>query len=466
MVGVRRWALVLVAALVVQLGAVGVAAGQTVSYGPTTFGWPAAPCAPVVTLEAAYVPQQSTTLGERIQMTVRLVTYDAGACPNGPPTMLAGFVNKDGALEGGGINFGTSKDGLFIFDPAVPARVGPYEHAPDPAYWGIRPYNGSTWDVRDERLIGPYSKSPPVAPAPAACADGQVQKEEAPAFGGYGGGGDWGTSWGTGAGSGSVSGDRSWGFAFWWDGQTYRRFIESEANTLASGWGGYGGGGDWGTSSGSSSGESAWILACDQDGDGQPDPPAGAESGTTAKPATYVQAPPAPAPTAPTAKAGCDFGVTSPSSWLCGLGGLWQGIADALGRILAFLAGLPGLFLRLFVPAPGFTEGKVAGIRDQWRGSGPGAYLDAFSGLSVAVGDVGAQAAGCKGPRLAAAPGGYQIELHPLNACPGTVLGRVAPVVRVLLLIGLYLGGAIVAARVLAGSFGLQLPAFGERAQT
>lgn len=119
-----------------------------------------------------------------------------------------------------------------------------------------------------------------------------------------------------------------------------------------------------------------------------------------------------------------------------------------------------------FVPSPGFVSGKVAGVRDTWAASGPASYLGAFGGLVVAVGDIGDQAAGCKGPRLHVEPGGYVLDLYPLDACPGTVLGRVAPVVRVLLLIGLYLGGAIVAARVLAGSLGLQLPSFGERAQT
>jgi hypothetical protein len=116
-----------------------------------------------------------------------------------------------------------------------------------------------------------------------------------------------------------------------------------------------------------------------------------------------------------------------------------------------------------FVPRQSHVDAQVAQVRGAWTGTGPANYLDAAGGVVTAVGGIGAGAGGCQGPALSWAGSGVfpGFTVYPLNGCPGTVLGdRIAPVFRVLVLIGLYVGGAWVAARIVASSMGLQLPAW------
>lgn len=120
----------------------------------------------------------------------------------------------------------------------------------------------------------------------------------------------------------------------------------------------------------------------------------------------------------------------------------------------------------LFIPRSGFAEGKLDGVKTKFSTSGPGAYMTAFGGVGGAVAEIGKQAAGCGGPSFTVNLYKKPYTLKPLNACPGAILAPIAPVVRVLLLIGLYLGAATVAARVLAASFGLSLPSFGDGSRT
>jgi hypothetical protein len=117
-----------------------------------------------------------------------------------------------------------------------------------------------------------------------------------------------------------------------------------------------------------------------------------------------------------------------------------------------------------FVPSPGSVEASQTQVKDAWANTGPAQYVGSMGAVFTAVGSVGDGAsAGCEGPELKWSGSGPfgPISLRPLNGCPGTILGdKIAPVFRAVVLVGLYVGGAWVAARILSSSFGLQLPSW------
>jgi hypothetical protein len=112
-----------------------------------------------------------------------------------------------------------------------------------------------------------------------------------------------------------------------------------------------------------------------------------------------------------------------------------------------------------FVPPAGSFEANVSQVSGSWNASAPGAYLGGFGTMVGSFGTLGNGASGCLGPALTIEPLSLQ-EIHPISACEPP-MSQVAMVVRLSLTLLVYVGAAIIAARVLAASFGLMLPAFG-----
>jgi hypothetical protein len=111
-----------------------------------------------------------------------------------------------------------------------------------------------------------------------------------------------------------------------------------------------------------------------------------------------------------------------------------------------------------FVPSPTAVETSLQSIENDWTGSVVGQAIGQVGGVIGAVGNLGSSAAGCAGPALSIPP--LQLtDWHPLDACSAP-MSQVAGVVHVVLTLVVYVGGAIVIARLLAAAFGFDLPGF------
>lgn len=111
-----------------------------------------------------------------------------------------------------------------------------------------------------------------------------------------------------------------------------------------------------------------------------------------------------------------------------------------------------------FVPSATSMQTAVNSTKNAWLASPPGAFLSGFGSMIGAFGSLGSGAAGCDGPALSIPP--LQLtNWHPISACAAP-MSTVAGIVKLLLTVMVYVGAAVVAARLLAASFGLQLPAF------
>ena len=112
-----------------------------------------------------------------------------------------------------------------------------------------------------------------------------------------------------------------------------------------------------------------------------------------------------------------------------------------------------------FVPPAGSMETQFTGLRTTWSASPPGAYLAGFGSMIGAFGSIGSGAGGCMGPAVTLSALDMD-TVHPLAACDDP-MHQIAVVVRIGLLIVVYAGAAVLAARMLAASLGLDLPRFG-----
>jgi hypothetical protein len=136
---------------------------------------------------------------------------------------------------------------------------------------------------------------------------------------------------------------------------------------------------------------------------------------------------------------GCDFKFTDPSTWaaggMCAAVGLLAQIGQYLGSAVGLLGdivtglanlgttiataivdALSDLLSALFIPSPGFLDGKVADVQDAWADTPVG-------DVSATVADVPGiitvpTSSGCSGPSITiGAPGMGSATVHPLDAC-------------------------------------------------
>lgn len=110
-----------------------------------------------------------------------------------------------------------------------------------------------------------------------------------------------------------------------------------------------------------------------------------------------------------------------------------------------------------FVPPEGTLEADFGNVSGAWTSSPPGAYLAGFGDMAGAFGDLGTGAGGCEGPALDVLT---LEDWHPLSACQAP-MSTLAAVIRTGLVVVVYVGAAILAARMISAALGLQLPSFG-----
>lgn len=115
-----------------------------------------------------------------------------------------------------------------------------------------------------------------------------------------------------------------------------------------------------------------------------------------------------------------------------------------------------------FVPRSSVVEGHVTSVKDSWNDTAPAVMMGGLSDTLGALGAIGG-GGGCGGPAFSVDWTYYAGEFRPLDACPGAPLHFLAAPVKLLVTVGLYLGLVALAARVLAASLGLNLPAFGPK---
>ncbi len=111
-----------------------------------------------------------------------------------------------------------------------------------------------------------------------------------------------------------------------------------------------------------------------------------------------------------------------------------------------------------FVAQASAIESDWTTVKTSWSGTIVGQATNQFAGIVNAITSLGSGNAGCAGPAVSI-PLLYINNWHPLDACSAP-MSTVANVCRVALTLVVYIGGAYVVARVLAASFGLQLPSF------
>ena len=194
------------------------------------------------------------------------------------------------------------------------------------------------------------------------------------------------------------------------------------------------------------------VAAEDCDGAPAPAPPPSPTPTAPGEPAPFPTSGPNPRPPDPSLPAGPsadqDTEGCLAKTWS------WNPVSWVYAPVKCAL-------LWAFVPKPGFVEGKMGEVQAEWGSTGPGRYLGAIGGVVVGVADLADKAGGCSGPAVRFDSGFLKTTLRPLAACPGDLAHTASKVVRVIATVGLYLGAAALAARVLASSLGLQLPGFG-----
>lgn len=214
--------------------------------------------------------------------------------------------------------------------------------------------------------------------------------------------------------------------------------------------------------------------------------PIGPADGSTGGPP-----PPPPAPPPVPSDTGCGFSLTDPSTWagagICALVGLFrqmigllQTVANWLSNIASTLTGLAAsigsaivnalqslitslgsLLQSLFVPSPGFYDGKVQSVKHAWDNTAPWTIFAAVGtvGSALSIPDPGGS---CTGPPLSFVnPLGHSsVTVHPFSACSGGS-ATLATITRAGLSVGVWVAAVLLAFRVLAASVGVAV-AFGK----
>lgn len=168
----------------------------------------------------------------------------------------------------------------------------------------------------------------------------------------------------------------------------------------------------------------------------------------------------------------CTFSVGDPSTWLeggmCAVVGILGGIWDTLTSILSAIGGLAAAiasaivgaisdaFQALFIPSEGFLEGQLDSLQDAWADTGPFVFFDGAGDVlgAFAIGDPGSS---CAGPTLniTSPVGGQGVALNPMSSCGQ--MATLAGIVKTALTVGVYVGGFLVALRIVGAAFGLNL---------
>lgn len=169
----------------------------------------------------------------------------------------------------------------------------------------------------------------------------------------------------------------------------------------------------------------------------------------------------------PPSTGSCDFSFSDPTTWagggICALVELISSLLNLIGDVLDFLWGLVealGNMIRdLFVPSEGFMEDQAQGLQDAWGDTPPAVFIDSAQDVGESV-IVSSPGGGCTGPAWTfnkpGPLGGGTATVHPFEACEAP-MSTLATIVRTGLTVGVYLGAFLVALRIVAAAFGVQL---------
>ena len=147
------------------------------------------------------------------------------------------------------------------------------------------------------------------------------------------------------------------------------------------------------------------------------------------------------------------------------LAGLLRALIAAVWKLVGLIGGLAsaiwGLFesglSALFVPDGAFFSDTLDGVKNAWADTPPMVVMDSVADVGDAL-TVSSPGGGCAGPDLSFTEpvGGRNVTLNPFSAC-GDGTGMLATITKTALTIFVYVGGFLVAARMIGSSFGLDV---------
>lgn len=173
-----------------------------------------------------------------------------------------------------------------------------------------------------------------------------------------------------------------------------------------------------------------------------------------------VSADPAPDPTPPAASAGCNFSISDPSTWLEGgicavvglLAAMWDTLKSILGALGNLVSGIVSGILDgladLFIPSDGYLDSQVTSLKQDFKETAPGGYVDAVTGQSFDV-----SASGCGGIPVNWSMSGESFSFDFLAACSG-FMANAAAIVKLAASALLVIFGGFGCVRAVGAGFG------------